>query len=260
MNSETEKKSTKAALLWQEYQSGHSTATREKLLLNYLPMVKYVAGRMMISLPSCVEYEDLVSAGTLGLIGALERFDPEHGVKFETYVLPRIKGAILDELRTMDWVPRSLRSKARNVETVTADLERNLGRSATAYEISEKLNIEVSQYSVLMQQIHSASLLSLDSCAPEDQDIHGNMYDVIEDPRANNPVSNIEKEEMKKVLVKLIDCLPEQEKLVIALYYFEELTLKEIGQVISITESRVSQIHTKAIAFLKTKIVSEFIR
>lgn len=243
--------------LWEEYSKEHDSELKNTLLLKYFPMVKYVAGKMMVSLPSCVEYDDLVSAGMWGLISALDRFNPKQGVKFETFVLPRIRGAILDELRTMDWAPRSLRSKARDVEKAVFKVERKLGRSATSFEIAKALEMDVNAYSSLVHEIHAASLLSLDGFISDDPDLNGNMYNVIEDPVGENPLANIEKDELKSVLVDVIDHLPEQEKLVIALYYYEELTLREIGQVMDITESRVSQIHTKAISALKTKLASE---
>lgn len=245
--------------LWEEYSQTHNPELKNELMLKYFPMVKYVAGKMMISLPSCVEYDDLVSAGMWGLISALDRFDPTQGVKFETFVLPRIRGAILDELRTMDWAPRSLRSKARQVDKAVLDIERNLGRTATSYEIAKALEMDVNDYSSLVHEIHAASLLSLDGFLSDDPDLNGNMYNVIEDPVGDNPLFHIENEEVKHVLVEVIDNLPEQEKLVIALYYYEELTLREIGQVMQITESRVSQIHTKAINTLKSKLADEIL-
>lgn len=211
----------------------------------------------MFSLPACVDYNDLLSAGVMGLIGALERFNPEQGVKFETFVLPRIKGAILDELRTLDWAPRSLRSKARMVERVNEQLEKELGRSASNQEIANKLDMKIEDYGGVLLELSKASLLSLDGSRVEDNDQITSMYDLLENTQSDNPYFSLEHIETKKLLIKAIEGLNEQEKIVMALYYYEELTLKEIGQVLSITESRVSQIHSKALDGLKGVLQSE---
>jgi RNA polymerase sigma factor FliA len=244
---------------WKTYVVTRCPEIKDKLILEYLPIVKYVASRMLLTLPSSVEYDDLVSAGVLGLIGSLERYDINQGVKFETFVLPRIKGAILDELRTLDWAPRSLRSKARKLDRAMTELEKELGRNATDEEVAERLEMDYDQFYYLQNEINSAALLSLDGTFQDDMENKNCMYDVIKNNLVENPLSNIEQREFKKVLMDVIDHLPEQEKLVIALYYYEELTLREIGKVMSITESRVSQIHTKAIADLKYKLANEFV-
>ncbi|MCH6545649.1 MAG: sigma-70 family RNA polymerase sigma factor, partial [Deltaproteobacteria bacterium] len=166
--------------LWHQYTTTRDLQTREKLLTKYLPLVKYVAGKMMFSLPNCVDYNDLLSAGVMGLIGALERFKPEQGVKFETFVLPRIKGAILDELRTLDWAPRSLRSKARMVERVSEQLEKELGRSASNDEIANKLEMKIEDYGGVQLELSKASLLSLDGSRVEDNEQITSMYDLLE--------------------------------------------------------------------------------
>lgn len=243
--------------LWQEYTTHRSLKTREELLVKYLPLVKYVAGKMMFSLPTCVDYNDLLSAGVMGLIGALERFKPEQGVKFETFVLPRIKGAILDELRTLDWAPRSLRSKARMVEKVSEQLEKDLGRSATSHEIASELDMDIEEYGGVLMELSKASLLSLDGSRVEENDQLTSMYDLLENTQSDNPLRSLETDEMKGLLVEAIEELNEQEKIVMALYYYEELTLKEIGQVLNITESRVSQIHSKALEGLKGALQTE---
>ena len=250
---------TDTKVLWEEYSTTKNPEIKEKLLINYLPVVKYVASRMLMTLPSSVEYDDLVSSGIIGLIGSLERYDTTQGVKFETFVLPRIRGAILDELRTLDWAPRSLRSKARSLDRAVVSLEKELGRAATDYEVAERLEMASDEFSYLQREISSASLLSLDGSLREDADNHTCMYDVVENPLAENPLSSIEKEELKYLLVEVINDMPEQDRLVISLYYYEELTLREIGQVMEITESRVSQIHTKAINNLNGKLMSEVI-
>jgi RNA polymerase sigma factor for flagellar operon FliA len=245
--------------LWKKYIQDPDPDTRERLLVKYLPLVKYVAGRMMTSLPSSVDYDDLVSAGVIGLIGALERFDPGQGVKFETFVMPRIRGAILDELRALDWAPRSLRSKARKVDRAVQELERNLGRQAEPHEVAQLLEMDFDTYSSLVREITNSSLLSLDCTGAEEGEHVSSMYEVLEDPLSRTPLQDIEQEEVKKLLVQAIEQLPEQEKIVLALYYYEELTLKEIGQVLSITESRVSQIHSKAVRTLRVRLAEEFL-
>lgn len=250
-------KSSNIYALWHQYTATRDLETREKLLTKYLPLVKYVAGKMMFSLPSCVDYNDLLSAGVMGLIGALERFKPEQGVKFETFVLPRIKGSILDELRTLDWAPRSLRSKARMVEKVSEQLEKELGRSASNDEIANKLEMKIEDYGGVQLELSKASLLSLDGSRVEDNEQITSMYDLLENTQSDNPHYSLEHIETKKLLIKAIEGLNEQEKIVMALYYYEELTLKEIGQVLSITESRVSQIHSKALGGLKGVLESE---
>lgn len=243
--------------LWKEYTEKRNLEIREKLLINYLPLVKYVAGKMMLSLPSSVDYNDLLSAGVMGLIGALERFNPEQGVKFETFVLPRIKGAILDELRILDWAPRSLRSKARMVERANEHLEKELGREVSDQEIAEELKMELDEYKAVQRDLSMASLLSLDGSRAEQSDHLTSMYDLLENPLSDNPYRSLEHEEIKKLLIEAIENLNEQEKLVMALYYYEELTLKEIGRVLNITESRVSQIHSKALESLKAALEKE---
>lgn len=248
---------TELDALWQSYTKNRDPQVREKLLMQYLPLVKYIAGRMMTSLPSSVDYNDLVSAGVVGLIGALERFHPSRGVKFETYVLPRIKGAILDELRTLDWAPRSLRSKARRLDRATQELEKSLGRTASREEIAKKLHLNLDDFESLAREASTTLLLSLDRIHRDEQEQAGTMYDVVENPFADNPLKQIEKSEAKAALLEALDALPEQEKLVLALYYYEDLTLREIGEVLNLTESRVSQIHSKAIAALKETLKRE---
>ncbi|HHL73222.1 MAG TPA: FliA/WhiG family RNA polymerase sigma factor [Bacteroidetes bacterium] len=244
-------------ILWKEYLGSGEDEVREQLLLKYLPLVKYVAGKMMVNLPSSVDYEDLVSAGVIGLIGALDRFDPQMGVKFETFVLPRIRGAILDELRKLDWAPRSLRSKARKFERALNELERELGRPVNEHEIMDRMEMSEKEFVALLRDINTASQVSLDGPGVEDREHGASMYEIVEDQLSDNPYRSIESDEIKKLLVETIGRLQEQEKIVMALYYYEELTLREIGQVLNITESRVSQIHSKAVQTLRSILVSE---
>ncbi len=248
---------TEQEILWEQYLNGGGPEVREQLLLKYLPLVKYVAGKMMATLPSSVDYDDLVSAGVIGLIGALERFDPNMGVKFETFVLPRIRGAILDELRKLDWAPRSLRSKARKFDRTMQEMEKELGRAVSEREVMERLDMSEQELIALTRDVNNAILVSLDGPGIDDGEQTTSMYDLVENTTSDNPYSSIEKEEIKRLLVKTIEKLPEQEKIVMALYYYEELTLREIGQVLNITESRVSQIHSKAVNTLRSLLLEE---
>jgi RNA polymerase sigma factor for flagellar operon FliA len=245
------------ARLWARYKQDHDPKIREELVLHYLPIVKYVATKMMQTLPSSVDFNDLIGAGVVGLMGALERFDPSLGVKFETFALPRVRGAILDELRALDWAPRSLRSKARKWERAAEQLEKDLGRSASSEELAEHMELDPQDIRALLRDLNAATLVYLDEHLDDEENGKTGLYEVIRDPQAETPLQVIEKEELKRVLVEAINELPEQEKLVLALYYYEELTLKEIGQVLGITESRVSQIHTKAIATLRARLREE---
>jgi RNA polymerase sigma factor for flagellar operon FliA len=240
--------------LWEIYERNRDSKTKEQLIIKYISLVKYVAGRMMISLPPSVELDDLESAGTMGLIDAIERFDPKYGVKFESFAIPRIKGAILDELRKLDWVPRSIRSKARELEKAIYKLESTKGGPVTDEEISKSLNISLEEYFDLLKEIGSVSLLSLDESIFNGEGGKASLHEVIEDKEAENAVEEINREELKEIMIKAIDDLPEIERLVIALYYYEELTLQEIGQVLQLSESRISQIHTKTILTLKAKL------
>jgi RNA polymerase sigma factor for flagellar operon FliA len=214
--------------------------------------VKYIAGRIAVSMPPTVEFDDLVSYGILGLIDAIDKFNPKQGSKFKTYATVRIRGAIFDELRLLDWVPRSIRQKSKELEEVYTRLEHQLGRAATDEEVASALGITVEELEKLIVQVSGLSLSSLDDMwrIGDDSD-EVSMMDTIESPPSKNPDALIEKEEIKKTLVEAINRLPEKEREVIALYYYEELTLKEIGEVLGVTESRVSQLHTKAILRLR---------
>ena len=240
--------------IWTKYAAQRTHKTKEEIIIKYASLVKYVAGRMMVTLPPSVEIGDLESAGVMGLIDAIDRYDPKYGVKFESYAIPRIKGAILDELRKLDWVPRSVRSKARGLERAIYELESKKGSPATDEEISEKMNVSMEEYFDLLKEIGMSSLLSLDETIYNSDGSKASLHEVIEDTGAENPVEEMGREELKEMMIKAIDDLPETERLVIALYYYEELTLHEIGQVLQLSESRISQIHTKTILSLKVKL------
>jgi RNA polymerase sigma factor for flagellar operon FliA len=242
--------------LWLKYRKTNDQAIRDRLILNYSPLVKYVAGRLGSGLPAHVDEGDLVSYGLLGLIGAIERYDPERDVKFETYAIARIKGAIIDELRAMDWVPRSVRSRAREIERAIGELERKLHRAPTDEEIAKKVGITVSELEDSLTEISRSSIAALDelwtvSSSGGDQIA---LIDTIEDTDAPDPQSSLSATEMREAIGEAIARLPEREKLVVTLYYYEELTLREIGEVLGVTESRVSQLHTKAILRLKSRL------
>ena len=241
--------------LWLEYTRTRDRAVRDRLILTYAPLVKFVAGRLGSGLPTHVDEGDLVSYGLLGLIGAIERFDPEREIKFETYAIARIKGAIIDELRALDWVPRSVRSRAREIERAIGELERRLHRAPTDEEIALKLGIGVEDLEDSLMEISRSSLAALDELwtvsAGGDQVA---LIDTIEDTQGPEPQSALAQHEMREALGEAIARLPEREKLVVTLYYYEELTLREIGEVLGVTESRVSQLHTKAILRLKARL------
>ena len=244
--------------LWLQYRKTGDQGIRDRLILTYAPLVKYVAGRLGSGLPAHVDEGDLVSYGLLGLMGAIERYDPERDVKFETYAIARIKGAIIDELRAMDWVPRSVRSRARDIERAIGELEAKTGRAPTDEEIAGKLGISTDELEESLSEIARSSIAALDelwtvSGSGGDQVA---LIDTIEDETAPDPQSNLSQTEMKEAIADAIARLPEREKLVVTLYYYEELTLREIGEVLSVTESRVSQLHTKAVMRLKSHLQS----
>lgn len=227
--------------LWIAYQQNKSMEIRELLIQNYLGLVRLVAGRLAIGLPQHVDKDDLISNGFFGLLDAIERFDPIRGIKFETYAVARIRGAILDAIRAQDWVPVSLRQKARQYEQAVAQLEHKLGRSAQDHEIADNLNISIDELNHLLHQLNAATVIPLEEFAKSE-------------PVSNqqiNPSHNVETEEIKNTLTKTIEKLPEKEKLVVTLYYYEGLTLKEISLILKLSEARISQLHTKAVFRLR---------
>jgi RNA polymerase sigma factor for flagellar operon FliA len=242
--------------LWRLYKEETAQDAREKLILHYAPLVKYVAGRVSSVLPANIEYADLVSYGIFGLIDAIEKFDPGRGIKFETYAIQRIKGSIIDELRAIDWVPRSVRFKARELEKVYVLLEGQLKRMPTDEEVARELGITVNDFVGLLNQMSFISLVALDELwnVGGEKGDKLSLVDTLEDSKAKDPYKSYEVEERKQILSDSINRLPEREKIVITLYYYEGLTLKEIGEVLGVTESRVCQMHTKAILRLKGRL------
>ncbi|HEY5295022.1 MAG TPA: RNA polymerase sigma factor WhiG [Gaiellaceae bacterium] len=243
--------------LWLEFGRTHDKALRDRLILTYAPLVKYVAGRLGSGLPTHVDEGDLVSYGLLGLIGAIERYDPTRDVKFETYALARIKGSIIDELRSLDWVPRSVRSRAREIERAIAELEAKLGVAPDDEQIAAKLGISVEELESSLTDISRSSIAALDelwSVSGDGDQV--SLLDTIEDTAEPHPAAALDETETREALADAISRLPEREKLVVTLYYYEELTLREIGEVLGVTESRVSQLHTKAILRLKARLAA----
>ena len=247
--------------LWVEFAHSRDKDIRDRLILTYAPLVKYVAGRLGSGLPAHVDEGDLVSYGLLGLIGAIERYDPSRDIKFETYAIARIKGAIIDELRALDWVPRSVRSRAREIERAIAELEARLGTAPTDEQIAAKIGISVDELEESLTDIARSSIAALDelwSVSGEGDQI--SLMDTIEDESGPRPEAALDQTEMREALADAIARLPEREKLVVTLYYYEELTLREIGEVLGVTESRVSQLHTKAILRLKARLAGAAVR
>ncbi len=228
---------------------------KEAAVSKYAPLVKYVVDRLVIHLPKSVERDDLVSSAIIGLFDALEKFDASKGTKFETYAIWRIRGAILDELRSLDWASRSIRRKARNVQDVSRDLGQRLGRAATEEEVADALNLSPTELSRLRDEVHGTALLSLSKSvsSDEDQDMI-QLEDIVDDPSHKDALDVMETEESREALLETIDNLPEQQRLVVALYYYEEMTLKEIGEALHISESRVSQVHTRAVKTLRARL------
>lgn len=243
--------------LWPRYQRTRDSSIRDELIRRYAPLVRYVAGKVAAGLPASVEFEDLVGYGVFGLFDAIEKFDPDKNVKFKTYAVTRIRGAIFDELRVMDWVPRSVRQKAREIEEAVMLLEARLGRPASDAEIAKSMGVSDDEFGRLMLKISGTAILSLsDVWAPGGERDHPSIGDSIESPLSLNPENSVEREDIRRVVVQAIGELPDKEKKVLILYYYEDLTLKEIGQVLDVTESRISQLHSKAILRLRAKLTS----
>lgn len=245
--------------LWQNYKTTEDPALRERLILHYSPLVKYVAGRVGVGLPPNIEQADLVSYGIFGLMDAISKFDTTRSIKFETYAISRIRGAIIDELRSIDWIPRSVRSKAREVERAYATLEGKLRRTPTEQEVAAELGMALSDLRNIFAQVSFVNVVALDELL----NVGGErgdklaLIDTLEDIKAEDPVASFETDETKYLLAKAINTLPEREKIVVTLYYYENLTLAEIGQVLGVTESRICQMHTKAVLQLRGKLADQ---
>lgn len=237
--------------LWEEYTVSKNTKIREKIIIEYSNLVKIVAGRLSMYLGYNVEYDDLVGYGIFGLIDAIDKFDYSKGVKFETYASLRIRGAILDQIRKMDWVPRTLRLKQKKIDVAYQKLELELGRSATDEEVANELELSLEEFDTWQSQTKVSNLISLDEYLEQGSEVrmeaHSNSH-------FEQPERLIEKQELKDLLIKTLDTLTEKEKKVIICYYYEELTLKEISLILEVSESRISQLHTKALQKMKQKL------
>jgi len=244
--------------LWKKYKRQKSRLLREEIVRKYLYLVKYVAGRVAIGLPPNVEFNDLVSYGLLGLFDAIEKYDVDQGNKFETYGVSRIRGAIMDELRKLDWAPRLLRKRAREIEKKSRELEDRYGRVATEDELARSLKMSVEDLNGIYSVLNSTTFLSLDEVWQNDD---GNKpvsrLQTVEDSLITNQFSYVHQNEVKELLAHAIDQLPEKEKLVVVLYYYENLTLREIGEVLNVSESRVCQIHTKVVLRLRSLLMKK---
>ena len=244
---------------WERFKETNDSETRDQLLNQYLQLVKNVAGRMAAGFPKSVELNDLINTGVIGLIEAFNNFDPGRGVKFETFAVPRIRGAILDELRALDWVPRSTRAKARNLDRALMKLENELGRGPSENELADRMEISVDDLFAARKDVSVTSILSLDELiCREDDNRQVPRIETIQNTTTVDVLQDMEKVELRAYLLHAISALTEQERLVVSLYYYEELTLKEIGDIMLISESRVSQIHTRAVTRLRSMIRDKF--
>jgi RNA polymerase sigma factor for flagellar operon FliA len=232
-----------------------TAAEREELIVNTLPLIKHIAHKVAIRLPNSIEIRDLINAGAIGLLDAIDKFDPERGVKFKTYAEVRIRGAIIDSLRSLDWAPRSLRKKSKDLEKVYTHLNQKLGREATDEEVSEACGKNIEDFHVLIDQLNGLTIGSFENTSDPDDKTGGHIVYCADDG-TNDPYLRFENKELTEILAAAIDDLPERERMVMSLYYYEEFTMKEIGALMGVNESRISQIHTKATLRLKGKLGS----
>jgi RNA polymerase sigma factor for flagellar operon FliA len=235
---------------------GVDSKLRDQLIMDYAPLIRFVAQRIASRLPSNIDIDDLISAGVIGLMDAIEKYDPSRDNKFKTYAEFRIRGAILDELRSQDWVPRSVRDKAKRIERTYAELEQKLGRVVTDVELSDALGVDLEEYHDMVSKVKAVTMLSVDDLTAPYQQERKSLLDCLESSGTKNPFAQLKSKSVRKILMDHIDDLPEKQKLVLSLYYYEDLNLKEIGKILEVTESRVSQLHTQAVDRLRTKLKS----
>lgn len=242
--------------MWKQYSKSKEIRIRENLIVEYAYLVKYVAGRLSIYFGSNVEYEDLVSYGIFGLIDAIDKYDINKGVKFETYATLRIRGAIIDNIRDMDWVPRSVRQKSKELEKIYLELEGELGHPASDKDVAQKLGISLDRFHKLLNEVSVSAIISLDEFLEQNFEVSvGGALSTLR--REDRPEDYLEIVEIKSILADSIDKLPEKERNVVSMYYFDELTLKEISLAMNVSESRISQLHTKAIIRLRGKLAKK---
>ncbi len=243
----------KAQKAYQTAAHDFDPAKRDEVIEELAPLIKFIAHRLSLRLPSHVEVDDLISAGVIGLMDAIEKFDPTRGILFKTYAEFRIKGAMLDDLRAQDWVPRSVRQKAAVLERAYEEIEQREGRPATEEEVAEALNMAMEVFYELLNSARGLSLISIDG-AEDEMTLNKRVLESLTSPAEDNPFHQLRRKELKEVLARIIDQLPPKERMVVSLYYYDELTMKEIGKVLNITESRVSQIHTQVMLRLRGKL------
>ena len=248
---------SKASALLKKYKENPQQLTsiqKDKLVMEYAPLIKFIAHKISVRLPANIELDDLIASGAIGLMDAIEKYDPSRDNTFKTYAEFRIRGAILDELRAQDWVPRSIRDKAKLLERTFSQLEADLGRSATDEEVANKLGLTMDEFHGLVYQVCPVSLLSIDNQTTFSSMDKKSMINFLEDVKVNNPFNHLQTKTLKKVITKSINSLSEKHKIILSLYYYEDLNLKEIGRVLRVTESRVSQLHAQAILRLRAKL------
>ncbi len=231
-----------------------SCQNRDELVLSHLPLVKYLVGRISSKLPSHLDQQDLMSVAVIGLITAAERFDPTRGILFKTFAEKRVMGSIMDELRAQDWLPRTLREKYKRLEHEFSVLEQKLGRNPSSEEVAAAMGMDLEKYFQLMEEVHSLSFMSLDDFHEDDEGSPFGFLNFLSDNGAENPQNQMMAKQLLQLLGAAIEALPEKERLVVTLYYYEELNLKEIGEIMSLTESRISQLHSQAVIRLKVKM------
>ncbi|MFV0440904.1 MAG: FliA/WhiG family RNA polymerase sigma factor [Lachnospirales bacterium] len=238
--------------IWVRYSKTKAKEDRDELIVNYMHLVKILAGRMSVQVGQYVDFDDLVGYGIFGLIDAIDKYDYKQGHKFETYASVRIRGSIIDAIRKMDWIPRSVRQKRKNLDIVLAELEYSLGRTPTDQEVAEKLGIHIEEYNELLGKLNVAAVVSLDEHIGDSTS--ETFVNINATSELGLPENEVSKDELKKILIEALDTLNEKEKIVISLYYFDELALKEIAAVLGVTDARISQIHTKALFKLRGKL------
>lgn len=227
---------------------------RDQLIMDYSPLIRFVAQRIAARLPSNIDVDDLISAGVIGLMDAIEKYDPSRDNKFKTYAEFRIRGAILDELRSQDWVPRSVRDKAKKIDRTYAELEQRFGRAVSDTEVSDAMGMGIDEYYDMVSKVKAVTLLSIDELTGPSQHDRKSLLECLENIGSKNPFTQLKSKGVRELLMKNIEDLPEKQKLVLSLYYYEDLNLKEIGRILEVTESRVSQLHTQAVTRLRGKL------
>lgn len=249
----------KASALLQKYKEEPTKITadqKDKLIMEYAPLIKFIAQKIAVRLPSHIELDDLISSGVIGLMDAIEKYDPQRDNKFKTYAEFRIRGAILDELRAQDWVPRSVRDKAKLLDKTIVQLEAELGRSPSDEEVADRLQVSMDEFHELVNQVRPVSVLSIDEASTFSSVDKVSILNLLEGCKLNNPFNQLKIKSVKAIVTKAIEELPERQRLVLSLYYYEDLNLKEIGKVLRVTESRVSQLHAQAVTRLRAKLAS----